>query len=146
MPRALWPGLEELYARPVCSQQASIAIYTSANRYASAWYANLAPFVGLAQNVDAECLYVLSLLLTTCHLLLAADIEREIASLKRDEQRLVMEIKKAAKQGNTPATKVLAKSLVRLRGQVRSSASSSGLQWLCEDDAEHDYYSSSATS
>jgi len=51
-------------------------------------------------------------------LLLLADIDREVANLKRDEKRLIMEIKNAARQGNTASTKVLAKSLVRLRAQV----------------------------
>lgn len=39
-------------------------------------------------------------------------------SLQREEQKLIVDIKKAAKQNNTQATKVLAKSLVRLRNQM----------------------------
>lgn len=38
--------------------------------------------------------------------------------LRREEQKLITDIKKAAKQNNTQATRVLAKSLVRLRGQM----------------------------
>jgi hypothetical protein len=47
-----------------------------------------------------------------------ADLDREILALKREEQKLVAEIKLAAKQGNQAALKVLAKSLVRVRGQI----------------------------
>lgn len=39
-------------------------------------------------------------------------------ALQREEQKLITDIKKAAKQNNTQAMKVLAKSLVRLRGQM----------------------------
>lgn len=46
------------------------------------------------------------------------DIEREIAALKREEAKLVLEIKKAAKGGNEAGTRILAKQLVRLRGQI----------------------------
>ncbi|KAK9811993.1 hypothetical protein WJX73_006903 [Symbiochloris irregularis] len=45
------------------------------------------------------------------------DLEREILALKREETRLIAEIKKSAKQGNTASTRILAKSLVRVRGQ-----------------------------
>jgi charged multivesicular body protein 2B len=38
--------------------------------------------------------------------------------LKREEAKLIGEIKAAAKANNQPATRVLAKSLVRLRGQM----------------------------
>ena len=38
--------------------------------------------------------------------------------LQREEQKLITDIKKAAKQNNTQAARVLAKSLVRLRGQM----------------------------
>lgn len=46
-----------------------------------------------------------------------ADLERELASLNREEQKLVQQIKQSAKQGNQVATRTLAKSLVRLRAQ-----------------------------
>ena len=49
--------------------------------------------------------------------LLAADLERELLSLKREEARLITEIKKAARDGNQASTRILAKSLVRVRGQ-----------------------------
>ena len=48
---------------------------------------------------------------------LLADLERELMSLKREETRLISEIKKAAQAGNQPSTRILAKSLVRVRGQ-----------------------------
>ena len=38
-------------------------------------------------------------------------------SLQREETRLITEIKKAAQSGNQASTRVLAKSLVRVRGQ-----------------------------
>ena len=38
--------------------------------------------------------------------------------LQREEAKLIVDIKKAAKQNNMVSTKVLAKSLVRLRGQM----------------------------
>ena len=47
-----------------------------------------------------------------------ADLQREMMGLQREEQKLVTDIKKAAKQNNTQAARVLAKSLVRLRGQM----------------------------
>ena len=49
---------------------------------------------------------------------LTADLQREMMGLQREEQKLITDIKKAAKQNNTQATRVLAKSLVRLRGQM----------------------------
>lgn len=49
---------------------------------------------------------------------LPADLQREMFALKREEQKLILDIKKAAKQNNMQAAKVLAKSLVRLRGQM----------------------------
>lgn len=49
---------------------------------------------------------------------LTADLQREMLSLQREEQKLIQDIKKTAKQGNTAATKTLAKSLVRIRGQM----------------------------
>ncbi len=46
-------------------------------------------------------------------------------ALRREEEKLIREIKAAAKAGNTPATRVLAKSLVRLRGQITKLQGSS---------------------
>lgn len=60
------------------------------------------------------------------------EIERERLALQRQEQKLIAEIKKAARDGQTGATKTLAKQLVRTReamgrmgamkGQVQSAA------------------------
>lgn len=47
-----------------------------------------------------------------------AGLEREALQLKREEARLVKEIKACAAKGNQPATRQLAKSLVRIRQQV----------------------------
>jgi hypothetical protein len=47
------------------------------------------------------------------------DLDREILELKREEAKLIKDIKAAAKTGNQASMRVLAKSLVRLRGQVR---------------------------
>ena len=52
------------------------------------------------------------------HSITFADLQRELLSLQREEQKLINDIKKTAKQGNTQATKTLAKSLVRIRGQM----------------------------
>ncbi|PSC73754.1 vacuolar sorting-associated 2-like protein 3 [Micractinium conductrix] len=46
------------------------------------------------------------------------DVEREIAALRREEQKLIKDIKATAKQGNTAGTRILAQQLVRLRGQI----------------------------
>lgn len=55
----------------------------------------------------------------TCSLLhIVTDIDREVAELKREEAKLIREIKTTAKTGNQAAVKVLAKSLVRIRAQV----------------------------
>jgi len=53
------------------------------------------------------------------------EIDREVTALQREEQKLIRDIKAAAKTGNTAATRVLAKSLVRLRGQITSLKGSS---------------------
>ncbi|GAB4817674.1 hypothetical protein N2152v2_004720 [Parachlorella kessleri] len=45
------------------------------------------------------------------------DIERELLTLKREEQQLVKQIKDAANKNNVAGAKLLAKQLVRLRGQ-----------------------------
>lgn len=45
-------------------------------------------------------------------------MERELASLKREEQKTILQIKQAAKQGNDANTRILAKSLIRLRAQI----------------------------
>lgn len=52
------------------------------------------------------------------------EIERELMGLKREEEKLIREIKAAAKANNTAAMRVLAKSLVRLRGQMTTLQSS----------------------
>ncbi|KAL4431015.1 hypothetical protein ABPG75_006271 [Micractinium tetrahymenae] len=46
------------------------------------------------------------------------DLDREIASLQRDEQKLIKEIKAAARQGNQAGTRILAQQLVRLRSHI----------------------------
>eukprot|EP00798_Chlamydomonas_sp_ICE-L_P007483 gene7483-628_t len=46
------------------------------------------------------------------------EIEREIFQMKREEQKLIQEIKGAAKMGNQQSVRILAKSLVRVKGQV----------------------------
>ena len=56
----------------------------------------------------------------------AADIERELMSLKREEAKLIREIKQAAAKGNNAGAKQLAKSLVRLRGQEAKLQASVG--------------------
>ena len=45
------------------------------------------------------------------------DLERELLSADREEQKLVKEIRAAAARGNEASARVLAKSLVRLRAQ-----------------------------
>ncbi|XP_010906708.2 vacuolar protein sorting-associated protein 2 homolog 2 [Elaeis guineensis] len=45
-------------------------------------------------------------------------VEREIAALQMEEKKLVAEIKKTAKTGNEPATRILARQLIRLRQQI----------------------------
>lgn len=54
-----------------------------------------------------------------------ADIDREIVALKREEEKLIREIKAAATKNNQAAVRVLAKSLVRLRGQITKLQGSS---------------------
>jgi division protein CdvB (Snf7/Vps24/ESCRT-III family) len=53
------------------------------------------------------------------------DIDREIMQLKREEAKLITDIKAAAKTNNQAAMKVLAKALVRLRGQIAKLQGSS---------------------
>lgn len=58
-------------------------------------------------------------------------LEREALQLKREEARLVKEIKACAAKGNQPATRQLAKSLVRIRQQMdRLNASGAQLRGL----------------
>lgn len=59
-------------------------------------------------------------MLLTCLMLThaTAGLDRELLQLKREETRLVKEIKACAAKGNQPATRQLAKSLVRIRQQV----------------------------
>ena len=57
---------------------------------------------------------------------LATELERELLSMDKEEQTLIKEIKTAARNGNVKGAKMLARSLVRLRGQrtkVLASAS-----------------------
>ncbi len=49
------------------------------------------------------------------------DVTRDRAALEREEKKLEMEIKKAAKAGNKAACTVLAKQLVQLRKQKQRS-------------------------
>ncbi|GAQ83414.1 vacuolar protein sorting-associated protein [Klebsormidium nitens] len=51
-------------------------------------------------------------------------LDREVAALQLEEKKLVAEIKKTAATGNKAATKVLARQLIRLRGQVTKLQSS----------------------
>ncbi|KAF8069465.1 VPS2.3 [Scenedesmus sp. PABB004] len=54
------------------------------------------------------------------------DLDKEVLALRREEEKLVREIKAAAKSNpNSPATRVLAKSLVRLRAQIAKLQGSS---------------------
>jgi len=52
-------------------------------------------------------------------------LEKEIAELKREESKLIQQIKAAAKRGNNAETKILAKSLVRIRQQITKITSGS---------------------
>eukprot|EP01114_Cavostelium_apophysatum_P011842 TRINITY_DN26368_c0_g1_i1.p1 TRINITY_DN26368_c0_g1~~TRINITY_DN26368_c0_g1_i1.p1 ORF type:complete len:210 (+),score=36.34 TRINITY_DN26368_c0_g1_i1:62-691(+) len=45
------------------------------------------------------------------------DLDRELLQLDRDEKKTMLEIKKLAKQGQNSSAKVLAKEIVRIRGQ-----------------------------
>ena len=46
------------------------------------------------------------------------ELDREKMGLEREEKRLTMEIKKAAKENQMPAVKIMAKDLVRTRQHV----------------------------
>ncbi|CAI5978637.1 unnamed protein product, partial [Closterium sp. NIES-65] len=48
----------------------------------------------------------------------ARGLEREVANLQAEEKKLLVEIKKTAKTGNQAAARVLARELVRVRGQI----------------------------
>jgi hypothetical protein len=48
----------------------------------------------------------------------AADLDREVLALRREEEKLIRDIKAAAKTNNQASLKILAKSLVRLRAQI----------------------------
>lgn len=54
-----------------------------------------------------------------------ADVDREVIALKREEEKLIRDIKAAAKTNNTAAMRVLAKSLVRIRSQITKMQGSS---------------------
>ena len=60
------------------------------------------------------------------HVLVPADIEKEVLALKREEQKLIKEIKQTAAKGNSAGAKQLAKSLIRLRGQEAKLQASMG--------------------
>ncbi len=45
------------------------------------------------------------------------DLEREKMSLERQENQIILDIKKAAKNGNQSGAKILAKQLVQIRAQ-----------------------------
>jgi charged multivesicular body protein 2A len=47
------------------------------------------------------------------------EIERERISLQQQEKKIIVEIKKSAKQGQMGAAKILAKDLVRTRNQIQ---------------------------
>lgn len=49
--------------------------------------------------------------------LLAAELERDLLSMDKEEVKLVAEIRAAAKHGNVKGAKILARAVVRLRGQ-----------------------------
>eukprot|EP00877_Chromochloris_zofingiensis_P011991 jgi/Chrzof1/7045/Cz02g08210.t1 len=53
------------------------------------------------------------------------DVDREVIALKREEEKLIRDIKAAAKTNNTAAMRVLAKSLVRIRSQITKMQGSS---------------------
>ena len=54
------------------------------------------------------------------------DIDRELMGLKREEAQLIREIKAEAKKNNTAGAKAMAKSLVRLRGQMAKLLAAKG--------------------
>jgi len=47
------------------------------------------------------------------------DIDRERTNLQNQEKKVIMEIKKAAKQGQMGAAKIMAKDLVRTRNHIQ---------------------------
>jgi hypothetical protein len=47
--------------------------------------------------------------------LMDSEIETELRKLEREEAKLILDVKKAAKENNSATAKVLAKNLVRLR-------------------------------
>lgn len=59
------------------------------------------------------------------------DLDRELLGIDREEKKLIKEIKEAARNGNEKGARVLAKSLVRLRGQrTKVLASSAQLRGI----------------
>lgn len=46
------------------------------------------------------------------------DVEKELQNLKREEQKLIGQIKACARQGNDASTRIMAKSLIRIRQQI----------------------------
>lgn len=61
---------------------------------------------------------MLTFLLSSLPTVATADLDREVLALKREEEKLIREIKAAAKTNNQASLKILAKSLVRLRAQI----------------------------
>jgi charged multivesicular body protein 2A len=47
------------------------------------------------------------------------EIDRERMGLERQEKKLIVDIKKAAKDGQLDSAKVMAKDLVRTRGYIK---------------------------
>lgn len=45
------------------------------------------------------------------------DLEREIRALERQEQKVVLEVRKLARQGQNKAARMMAKEIVRIRKQ-----------------------------
>jgi division protein CdvB (Snf7/Vps24/ESCRT-III family) len=75
--------------------------------------------------LDLSRLQITFLTLICCYN--AVDLERELLAIDRDEKKLIKEIKDAARHGNEKGARVLAQSLVRLRGQ-RSKLMASSAQ------------------
>ncbi len=88
-------------------------------------------FLSIGQKQQHRCAVTIQyLILATFTLLMACnwhtpqppapchtDLERELLSIDREEKKLIKEIKDAARTGNEKGARLLAKSLVRLRGQ-----------------------------
>jgi hypothetical protein len=86
-------------------------------------------------------------MLLTCLMLThaTAGLDRELLQLKREETRLVKEIKACAAKGNQPATRQLAKSLVRIRQQVRLAVVTCSLACTAPSQVGHSTFSRRVT-